>query len=546
MKRFISFLFAGLLVSQAALAGAPAIPPGPPDQSLYRIQQLQLRNIQLQGALPPANPTLGTITVGANNGASTINGRGVVNGGLVSNGSPFLTWAHATQVVFGVIGTGTTYTCGGVTIATPSTKSCQYFSIRFITDSTAFDILMLRNNACVALWVDGVPQNRGPATCIGDTGQVAYVKFDITNGIGDTQTVALSTAPLAVASGGSGYALGDFITLNPGVTCTVYPIAQVTQSVSVLTSGGSVVPVTPGTCPNTVSTGAGGITQLSTTGSGSGATFTSSAWIPQHTIRTPHKIELKFTGGAVVGGMNFTTSGSNTIDLLEPWPLIGIPTLWVGDSFEAGTNSPYPGSEPGILASEYLGQTNSSLNAVGGTGFQAANGSAPPWGSSQREADILTWVSTNCGDISRPCIIATLGGINDALSGEQTAVTNYYNTLFSGTQQNIYLVNFSINTGAPSGASTATNTAIHAGFTASQNIYDPTKIRSFDNDLFANNVQSNAGTVGGNACTAGSATGSTNFYTGCDGTHGGLALWNYLGHYMASQITEWANARAIQ
>lgn len=95
----------------------------------------------------------------------------------------------------------------------------------------------------------------------------------LTGGTATTQAILeiLTTKAIlapAVAAGGTGYVVGDTITLLNGVVVTVATVSTGVVSTITLTSGGSFT-------TNNVS--AGGLTQVSTSGVGTGATFTMTA-----------------------------------------------------------------------------------------------------------------------------------------------------------------------------------------------------------------------------------------------------------------------------
>jgi len=83
----------------------------------------------------------------------------------------------------------------------------------------------------------------------------------------EVQTTKAVTAP-AVAAGGSGYAVGDQITCQNGLVLQVATLSTSAVATVTIVNGGSF------TANNTT---AGGLTQTSTTGAGTGATFTMTA-----------------------------------------------------------------------------------------------------------------------------------------------------------------------------------------------------------------------------------------------------------------------------
>lgn len=111
-----------------------------------------------------------------------------------------------------------------------------------------------------------VPAAAGTTYAPGDT-------ITLTGGTAATQailevlTTKVVTAP-AVAAGGSGYAVGDQITSIDGVVLQVATLSTTAVATVTIVNGGSFA---------TNNTTAGGLTQVSTTGAGTGATFTMTA-----------------------------------------------------------------------------------------------------------------------------------------------------------------------------------------------------------------------------------------------------------------------------
>lgn len=114
------------------------------------------------------------------------------------------------------------------------------------------------------------------ATSVAAAAGATYAPGDtitLTGGTAATQAIleALTTKAIlapAVAVGGTGYVVGDTITLLNGVVVTVATVSTGAVATITLTGGGSFT---------TNNTSAGGLTQVSTSGVGTGATFTMTA-----------------------------------------------------------------------------------------------------------------------------------------------------------------------------------------------------------------------------------------------------------------------------
>lgn len=204
-----------------------------------------------------------------------------------------------------------------------------------------------------------------------------YVKFDFGN---DTQGFELVQA-LTPSAGGTGYVIGDEITLAGGVG------TKAVVTVTGVGGGGAVSNCYVKTRGAYSTRPTGTITQDSTTGAGTGFQITSVQWGSTHTSRKMRKLEMYIKGGVRFRGINVDTNS-----IVLPWDIPKhLPRLVVcGDSQSAGT---YLKSAFGNMATRIahrLGLGDSyAISAQGGTGWNTNNGNNLKWSDPRRIADLI-------------------------------------------------------------------------------------------------------------------------------------------------------------
>lgn len=195
-------------------------------------------------------------------------------------------------------------------------------------------------------------------------------------------------ADYEVASGGSGYAEGDVLTLAGG---TGAPARLVVRQVA----GGAVVRLSAidGGAYSEVPSGIQGTTG----GSGTGATFAALRFRLARGWVTMRTIELHATGALMLAGVSVGAAYD-----VFPAPATGPRILFQGDSFTEGT-----GAENGRTwwqqAARRLGFDDFWGTGVGSTGF-VANGTAPRLNFLGRIGDVVQ---------PSPDVVVTPGSVND-------------------------------------------------------------------------------------------------------------------------------------
>ena len=162
-----------------------------------------------------------------------------------------------------------------------------------------------------------------------------------TNAKLSVNTTTLVTAP-AVVSGGSGYAVGDFVTLLNGVTVKVATLtgSAIATIATIGTAGCSGGSFTANI------TSAGGLTQVSSTGAGTGATFTSSSatyGVGSISINNPGVYTGLPTNPISQGSTSGSGSGATFTAL---WKIIALAVNAAGTAYLPGTPITFTGGTP--------------------------------------------------------------------------------------------------------------------------------------------------------------------------------------------------------
>lgn len=255
--------------------------------------------------------------------------------------------------------------------------------VRFMTDAPEFDICFLDSAfSQFNIIVDGEIAYRDKALTFTNSGNYRYVKVSFG---ANTTTFSKAQTNFAITAIGSGYAVGDIITLNGGsgaaggTPCTV----KVTQ----LSSGGAsgVDIVNPGAY-TTQPTGT--FSQASTTGGGTGFQATAQFFAKNYTTKKMRCIELIYHEPCTFMGIV-----TKTDDSILPWTANSrLPKLSIiGDSITIGTYLEYGGSHIGATMAQMLGLwDNAIISGIGGTGWNAG---ATPWSHENRVQDFIDYNS---------------------------------------------------------------------------------------------------------------------------------------------------------
>ena len=339
--------------------------------------------------LPATAAVQPTITIGANNAPSTIYGSNTVT----------------------ILPSSTKLTVAGGTLS----ESSGYWSaasdlrarLRFVHVGRRFEVkLQSTSGRGIAVYVDGELVTPADFPAGLNVTQNQFVLFDY-----GSNTVTHSVVSGTVAAGGSGYAVGDEITVAGGTSTTPAVLRVVSVSSGAVTG---VYQKTPGSY-SVKPTNA--VAQASTTGSGTGATF-NLTWGQAHSTIKPRRVEIVLDNGVKVAGFNVDTS-----DMMTPWPVPSTAMRFyvATDSFGDFAFSLNP-------ARNWMRQLAHLIDAHDDSWLHGTSGRGYLVGS--------TFAAAIPGIIGRaPDVIVVALGLNDSFTKSaaeiEAAVTSQYNTLFA-------------------------------------------------------------------------------------------------------------------
>lgn len=298
--------------------------------------------------------------------------------------------------------TGSVYGSGSQTLNDNSKTDGGLTRLRFMTDEPSFEVVTgYLNNATMNIIVDGEVAYQNFPAYWSNTGSPRYTKFTF-----PTVTTLLEVLGASVTAGGSGYVVGDQITLTGGT-----PTSPLVVEVTTVTSGAvtGIRIVDRGAYPAKY---ASAMTQASTTGSGTGCTVTASstAWGTKQSDRVLRRIEIHAKGSIRFYGINVGGKGQ-----VLAWPVPNtLPrVVFLGDSQSAGTVLRHAADHLPSQIAQRLGlQDCYAINAAGGTGWVTNNGSVLMWSDSRRIADVVSLA---------PDVLVPLGSQNDPQNSATTA-----------------------------------------------------------------------------------------------------------------------------
>jgi lysophospholipase L1-like esterase len=348
-----------------------------------------------------------------------------------------------------VTGTTQTTATAGASFLQP-TNNQRGWKVRFLLTGRRFDVLMVNfSGRGLSVYIDGQLVSDEPST-----GTNPWSALNNSNRHFALYDFGADAAPSYVAetaslSGGSGHALGDEITLAGGTftTATVLRVTGVTGGVV-----SSIAIKSPGSY--SVRPAAGPMVQGSTTGTGTGFTYTPT-WGRFRTTQKPRRVEIVVASGVYFGGINIDT---NTI--IAPWPVAGPKFLVAGDSFSADAIQRYAAGNWSEQLAWRLGlHDNFERIAIGGRGYVAG---------SPLSVDLAAIIAR------APDMLLIPLGTNDSASNQislQATVTANLNALLAALP-NVRIVAYTgwTDTGSQS-------TAIKAGLAA---VDDQTRLRLLD------------------------------------------------------------------
>ena len=267
----------------------------------------RLRALKSDGAVPGVSASPPTFTVGANNGSPVISP--YVELGMTSSK---LTWAGYTKAI---LSSGPFY-AGGRTAA----------SVRFVLGGARrFEARIKRlGSRGFSMLVDGQKVMSGPWGASPGTSGLrvngdAYVLADF-----GSNTTSYAVADVQIASGGSGHAIGDVITLSGGTSTTAAKARVTAVSAGVITGLEIADPGVYSVKPSNP------VSQASSTGAGTSATFTV-IWQQAQTTAKTRKIEIFLDSQTYMGGLVVQATSATVSPVVTP---SYAPRLIVtGDSF---------------------------------------------------------------------------------------------------------------------------------------------------------------------------------------------------------------------
>lgn len=281
-----------------------------------------------------------------------------------------------------------------------STNGGNHFRVRFQTmaPEVAFHFSGAQGSD-ISVLVDGaiLKHNGNLPPVSGSSGSKwsVIVKFGDLPGASEVGTAN-------VASGGSGYVIGDTITLAGGTSTTAAKLLVTRTSsgavaeVLLIEKGSySVVPSSPAS-------------QGSTSGSGTGATFTI-------TTRTAYPLKMREIELMCGNTVQFGGVSVGSLYKIWPSPARGLRVMFVGDSYSDQSLIEYPGGQWWAQAARRLGFDDVWCNAIGGTGWLAKGAGNSYYNFRERIPSIAA---------QNPDVVIIPGSSNDAaLTGLQDQIT---------------------------------------------------------------------------------------------------------------------------
>lgn len=427
-----------------------------------------------------------------------------VNASTSGNVSHRFDNAALTHIGNAVINDGTNRGVGSSITFADDSKSASNSPIRtrFRTDAPAFEACFRGTQfAQIGLISEDEYGTRDFRKVVfPNDGNPHYVKFDF-----GTNTRTYRLAQINKNAGGSGYVVGDQITLAGGTFST----AAVVTVIQVSSGAISAIEVSN---PGAYSVSATTFTQASTTGAGTGATFNAPVWSAQFTQRKMRRIELIWHGS----GQKFYGINVDSQSTVLPYPVNALMPkfAFIGDSITNGTYLDYPGAHIGLSIAQHLGVADrAEINAIGGTGWATVNTTitpnGPAWNDARRVADFIALDAD---------VYVWWGSQNDASAGSSAvtaAVQSVVSQVKAAVPKSLHVgLGPIVVSGAPGDDLSA---AVAAGFAA----LNPSWA------LYTNSV-AEQWLSGTGKITGETTTGNKDFYLSSDGAHPAQPGQDYL------------------
>lgn len=347
-------------------------------------------------------------------------------------------------------------------VKSPSTSPVR---VKFATNAEKFDLGFY--DAAFSqfmLIVDGKFIQRSKALTFTNTGNYRYVTVDFGTNVITYQKTQVSVSSLV---GGTGHAVGDVITVDGGSgaaggTPTTFKVTQVSSGVIVavdIVFEGAYTSLPTGT-----------LTQVSSTGAGTGFTCAASFFNPVHSTRKMRNIELIYTEPAYFVGIVFASAATNWVMTKYRANPLAPRFAFVGDSITIGTYIQYGGAHMGCSIAQRLNVWDKMIiSGNGGTGWATQNGTACAWNNAYRLQDYLDYDAD---------VYVFIGSQNDsgvAAGTLKTAIETVINHILANKPKALI-----VGIGNILGDSTTLANNIQAGFD-SVNITDSRRVRFINN-----------------------------------------------------------------
>lgn len=460
---------------------------------LNRLRSLSLSDVPAVMAAPPTL-TWNTAT-------------GISSAVSISASSTQLTWAHTTPFDR----TSGFYSNGHVSYGTVGvTMDGDVGSVRFETDAPIFDIKLRANanGAQASVWIDGQPVSNTWA----EADKLVIPRFQSTDLLTvdfGTDTKSLYLIGCAKSAAGASHAAGDVITLGQtGGAASTPAKVQVTQVSAGAITG--VILIEPGVW-STLPTSP--VAQASTTGSGTGATFTFGSGA-KSSARKTRRVEVFFSRSTWFLGLNV-----GPFDIVRPWNVKRPRVVYAGDSITAGFQTLRPEMSFPAQCSQRLGIEDWWSSGLPGTGYLTVSGSS---------VKLRDRITTDIVNLSPDLVVISGMGYNDnaqVAATLQAEVTLCVQQLLASLP-NAYFVFFGSFIGNSFTPNGARRTAITDGITAGMDtrrcaLFDPVAL------LWE---------TGGGGGPTSVGTGNAGYYVSSDTIHPGQDGHNMLGKLMAEAV----------
>lgn len=338
-------------------------------------------------------------------------------------------------------------------------------------------------------------------------GQFSYALVDF-----GTNVESYNMSWTAKVAGGTGYAVGDIVTLGGGTSTEAAQVKVTKVTTGAITEARVIRPGMYSVVP------AGNMNQASTTGAGTGATF-SHQWSVTNTARKPRMIEVVWQGSnASLCGINVAVTSRV---LKAPTPRNQPRLVAVGDSFPNGAYPVYAGGQYTYTMAQMLGLADNYFGqGEGGAGFITDSGNSPKRPKFSLAARVAE-LASSAGDVYFwQCSVND--GINDTTAGIVAAIGG----VMTAQPDSKHILLGQLGTSSDANAATA------AAFAAAAVAQLPAaRIRYIDNIT-------EAWVTGTGKLTAKTGDGNRDYMSSSDGLHYTQYGMDALAKFVASRVAD--------